>query len=65
MCIQMAELDQALGSFLDVLDRTGVDYQVMLTADHGAHDATERQRERAMRWRSGWSPPFRPPPSAR
>jgi len=26
-----------------VLDRTGVDYQVVLTADHGAHDATERQ----------------------
>jgi predicted AlkP superfamily pyrophosphatase or phosphodiesterase len=48
MCIQMAELDQALGSFFGVLDRTGVDYEVMLTADHGAHDATERQRQRAM-----------------
>jgi arylsulfatase A-like enzyme len=48
MCIQMAELDRALGSFFDVLDRTGVDYQVMLTADHGAHDATERQAIRAM-----------------
>ncbi len=48
MCIQMAELDAALGGFLDVLDQTGVDYQVMLTADHGAHDATERQRDRAM-----------------
>ena len=48
MCIQQAQLDQALGSFLDVLDRTGVDYQLMLTADHGAHDMTERQVERAM-----------------
>ena len=48
MCIQMAELDRALGQFLDVLDRTGVDYQVVLTADHGAHDMTERQRDRAM-----------------
>lgn len=48
MCIQMAELDRALGSFFDVLDRTGVDYQVVLTADHGAHDATERQQARAM-----------------
>lgn len=48
MCIQMAELDRALGSFFDVLDQTGIDYQVMLTADHGAHDATERQRLRAM-----------------
>jgi len=48
MCIQMAELDAALGEFLDVLDATGVDYQVMLTADHGAHDVTERQLQRAM-----------------
>ncbi|HEX8383707.1 MAG TPA: alkaline phosphatase family protein [Sphingomonas sp.] len=48
MCLQMAELDAALAGFFEVLDRTGVDYQVMLTADHGAHDATERQRERAM-----------------
>ena len=48
MCIQMAQLDQALGSFFDVLDSWGLDYQVMLTADHGAHDMTERQTERAM-----------------
>ena len=48
MCIQQMQLDQALGSFLDVLDRTGIDYQLMLTADHGAHDMTERQIERAM-----------------
>ena len=58
MCIQMAQLDQALGSFLDVLDRTGVDYQVMLTADHGAHDATERQRERAMPMEERLEPAF-------
>ncbi len=48
MCIQMAELDRSLAGFFDVLDATGVDYEVMLTADHGAHDATERQMERAM-----------------
>jgi len=48
MCIQQAELDQAIGGFLDVLDATGVDYQLVLTADHGAHDMTERQLERAM-----------------
>ena len=48
MCIQMAELDRSLGGFFDVLDATGVDYEVMVTADHGAHDATERQMERAM-----------------
>jgi len=48
MCIQQAELDGAIGGFLDVLDATGVDYEVVLTADHGAHDMTERQMERAM-----------------
>ena len=48
MCIQMNELDQSLAGFFDVLDRTGIDYEVMLTADHGAHDVTERQLQRAM-----------------
>ncbi|KQT33383.1 alkaline phosphatase [Sphingomonas sp. Leaf412] len=48
MCLQMAELDRSLGGFFNVLDQTGVDYAVMLTADHGAHDMTERQIERAM-----------------
>ena len=48
MCIQMAELDRSLGGFFAVLDETGVDYAVVLTADHGAHDMTERQIERAM-----------------
>ncbi|HEU0067356.1 MAG TPA: alkaline phosphatase family protein [Sphingomonas sp.] len=48
MCIQMDQLDQALGGFFDVLDETGVEYEVMLTADHGAHDMTERQQARAM-----------------
>ncbi|MBY9062380.1 alkaline phosphatase family protein [Sphingomonas yunnanensis] len=48
MCIQMAQLDESIGGFLAELDRTGVDYEVMLTADHGAHDITERQQQRAM-----------------
>lgn len=48
MCIQMAELDRSLDAFFEVLDSYGLDYEVMLTADHGAHDMTERQRERAM-----------------
>ena len=48
MCIQMNELDRSLAGFFEVLDATGVDYQVMLTADHGAHDMTERQQQRAM-----------------
>ncbi len=48
MCIQVAQLDQAIGAFMDELDREGLDYQVVLTADHGGHDFTERQVERAM-----------------
>ncbi|WP_085808617.1 alkaline phosphatase family protein [Sphingomonas sp. TZW2008] len=48
MCIQMAELDQSLGAFLDKLDEWKIDYEVVLTADHGAHDMTERQIARAM-----------------
>jgi predicted AlkP superfamily pyrophosphatase or phosphodiesterase len=38
MCIQLAQLDATLGSFFNVLDRTGVDYEVVLTADHGGND---------------------------
>ncbi len=48
MCIQMAQLDESIGGFLAELDRTGIDYEVVLTADHGAHDMTERQQQRAM-----------------
>lgn len=48
MCIQMAQLDQTLGAFFAELDRWGLDYEVVLTADHGAHDMTERQQQRAM-----------------
>ena len=48
MCIQMAQLDQTIGAFLAQLDAWGLDYEVMLTADHGAHDMTERQQQRAM-----------------
>ena len=48
MCIQMLALDDALGSFLDRLDATGIDYMVMLTADHGGPDITERLREQAI-----------------
>ncbi|MCD2314941.1 alkaline phosphatase family protein [Sphingomonas sp. IC-11] len=48
MCLQMAELDKTLGGFFAVLDSWGLDYQVVLTADHGGHDMTERQQQRAM-----------------
>lgn len=48
MCIQLANLDRSLGSFFDVLDKTGVDYAVVLTADHGGHDLPERNRDHAV-----------------
>ncbi|MBB4617803.1 alkaline phosphatase family protein [Sphingomonas abaci] len=56
MCIQMDQLDQALAGFFQVLDESGIDYEVMLTADHGAHDMTERQIERAMPMETHVSP---------
>jgi arylsulfatase A-like enzyme len=42
MCLQLLALDRALGNFFDELDRTGIDYAVMLTADHGGQDLPER-----------------------
>ena len=48
MCLQMLELDRSLGDFFARLDATGVDYVVMLTADHGGHDIPERNRERGI-----------------
>lgn len=42
MCIQMAALDRSLGEFFDILDGKGIDYVVMLTADHGGLDLPER-----------------------
>lgn len=48
MCLQMFALDHTLGQLFAVLDSTGVDYEVALTADHGGHDLPERNREHAM-----------------
>ena len=47
MCINLANLDHSLGELFDQLDATGVDYLVVLTADHGGHDLPERNREHA------------------
>ena len=44
----MKDLYETLGGLFDQLDATGVDYQVVLTADHGGNDAPEREREHAM-----------------
>ncbi len=48
MCLQLTALDAALGKFLARLDATGIDYLVTLTADHGGHDAVERNDENAI-----------------
>ena len=48
MCIQMARLDAALGAFFARLDAAGIDYAVVLTADHGGLDLPERLYEQAL-----------------
>jgi predicted AlkP superfamily pyrophosphatase or phosphodiesterase len=42
MCLNLLSLDENLGHLFAMLDATGVDYEVMLTADHGGHDLPER-----------------------
>ncbi|MET3472512.1 putative AlkP superfamily pyrophosphatase or phosphodiesterase [Novosphingobium sp. 1529] len=48
MCIQLATVDQALGAFFAALDARGIDYGVVLSADHGGFDLPERQKREAM-----------------
>lgn len=48
MCIQMAELDVILGSLMDRLDQRGLDYMVVLSADHGGFDVPERLNQQAL-----------------
>jgi predicted AlkP superfamily pyrophosphatase or phosphodiesterase len=44
MCLQLLSLDRDLAGFFRVLDARGVDYAVVLTADHGVMDIPERLR---------------------
>jgi predicted AlkP superfamily pyrophosphatase or phosphodiesterase len=44
MCLQLTELDREIGDFLKMLDSRGIDYAVVLTADHGGKDVPERER---------------------
>jgi predicted AlkP superfamily pyrophosphatase or phosphodiesterase len=44
MCLQLLSLDRSLGDFFRFMDSTGVDYAVILTADHGGLDIPERLR---------------------
>jgi predicted AlkP superfamily pyrophosphatase or phosphodiesterase len=48
MCLQLFSLDRDLGDFFALLDRSGVDYAVVLTADHGGQDIPERLREQGV-----------------
>lgn len=48
MCIQMQQLDAALGDFFKELDKRRIDYAVVLTGDHGATDTVERLNQRAV-----------------
>lgn len=48
MCIQLHQLDTALGAFFAALDARGIDYAVVLTADHGGMDMPERLRQQAL-----------------
>jgi predicted AlkP superfamily pyrophosphatase or phosphodiesterase len=45
MCVQQAALDASIGRLIDGLQRSGVSFVVMLTADHGSTDAAEREIE--------------------
>ena len=45
MCVQQAALDASLGRFVDDLRKLGVPVMMVLTADHGATDAAEREHE--------------------
>jgi predicted AlkP superfamily pyrophosphatase or phosphodiesterase len=44
MCLQLLSLDRDLGDFFAFLDRSRIDYSVVLAADHGASDIPERLR---------------------
>jgi len=48
MCIQLHQLDAALGDLFAALDARGLDYGVVLTADHGGFDMPERLRQQAL-----------------
>lgn len=48
MCLELASLDRDLGDFFTMLDSTGVDYAVVLSADHGGIDLPERLNQQAV-----------------
>ncbi len=48
MCLQLEALDRNMGRFFDRLDKSRIDYAVVLTADHGGHDVVERNDANAI-----------------
>jgi predicted AlkP superfamily pyrophosphatase or phosphodiesterase len=48
MCLQLLSLDRDLGDFFARLDSWGIDYAVLLTADHGVLDIPERLRAKGV-----------------
>ena len=48
MCLQLLSLDRDLGDFFRLLDGSGLDYAVALTADHGGQDIPERLRQQGV-----------------
>ncbi len=48
MCLQLLSLDRDLEGFFEVLDAEGIDYAVVLTADHGGMDIPERLRTKGI-----------------
>ena len=44
VCLQLFSMDRDLGDFFRLLDSKGIDYMVVLTADHGGQDIPERRR---------------------
>ena len=42
MCLQMHALDRTIGELMAFLDKRGLDYAIVLTADHGGLDVPER-----------------------
>jgi len=48
MCLQLLSLDRDLAGFFRVLDAEGIDYAVVLTADHGGMDIPERLRTKGV-----------------
>src|SRR5437763_926690 len=44
MCLQLLEINREIGDFMKLLDSRGINYAVVLTADHGGKDIPERER---------------------